>query len=557
VRILNRICQLVYELALVGALLLAIFASIHGHFTQHFSVVQTIDDSHAKIAGNFSNVEVGKKVNIYRFNYDWKPKIGAATIDSKSDDQAVISLDPAALAWPLGTHGQITQEKDVYYVSIGARLGLKNGDMLNVFENREKIGRVRISAVEAERSTISKTGFLSSKSLDSLVASNFSVATQATYFQNKILSVLEILITLGLALIYFLVFFISKKSPFILLGELLKKIPIPKALIFWLVNILVAIPFVWFMSKMPLNLLIYIWKNVFEQSLPGSYTSVILPFLYVGIGLWYFYFLFRKQQSPILVFWRKISYKKPREIKNLTNKKSFSRGLFLWTVYLVVIYAFASTLTGFLKADLSAMNSIGWNNDSLEATFEYLKYGIWSLTIVGCLIGYGHSVVSILWKKYVNNLDFTVQGWLTNGFCYPLFGVVIWQMIPSFTGIDPIITEGPLQALMLFMGLLLNVLYMLSIWNLGTMFGVMADKGVRTWGFYSVVRHPSYTLEVLMFFVTELMGLTTGIQWLGISMYFFLYWIRSEREDNFMRYSNPKFIPYAEKTPYKFIPGIY
>ncbi|MBV9159931.1 MAG: DUF1295 domain-containing protein, partial [Candidatus Kaiserbacteria bacterium] len=132
-----------------------------------------------------------------------------------------------------------------------------------------------------------------------------------------------------------------------------------------------------------------------------------------------------------------------------------------------------------------------------------------------------------------------------------------WQMIPGFTGVDPIITAGPAEYLMLIAGFLLNLFYMISIFNLGFLFDLMADKGVRSSGFYGVIRHPNYTLESMMFFVTELVGLTAGIQWLALSTYFFLYWIRSEREDNFMEYSNPEYSEYQKATPYKFIPGIY
>ena len=130
-------------------------------------------------------------------------------------------------------------------------------------------------------------------------------------------------------------------------------------------------------------------------------------------------------------------------------------------------------------------------------------------------------------------------------------------MVPSFTGSSPIITDGPLNMLMLSLGLIFNVLYTLSIWNLGTMFDLMVDKGVRTSLFYNVIRHPNYMLEACMFFTIEMIGLTSGIEWAAILMFFFLYWIRSEREDNFMNYSNPDYEPYTRKTPHKFIPGVY
>jgi len=173
------------------------------------------------------------------------------------------------------------------------------------------------------------------------------------------------------------------------------------------------------------------------------------------------------------------------------------------------------------------------------------------------LVGYGHSILSVLWGKRIRNLDFTITGWLTNGFCYPLFGVLIWQMVPSFVGLDPVITQGPWYYFMLVMDFALNFLYMITIWNLGTMFGVMTDKGVRRTGFYAVVRHPSYTLEVLMFIAIEMIGFSTGKQWLVIGMYLFIYYLRSEREDNFMGNSNPEYLSYRTQTPYKFFPGIY
>jgi len=89
------------------------------------------------------------------------------------------------------------------------------------------------------------------------------------------------------------------------------------------------------------------------------------------------------------------------------------------------------------------------------------------------------------------------------------------------------------------------------------MFGVMTDKGVRESGFYSVVRHPSYTLEALMFLILELKGLSGLNQWLVASLFVFIYYLRSEREDNFMSNSNPAYLDYKAKTTFKFLPGLY
>lgn len=555
-RLINKICVAAYEIGLLGTFLLAILAPIHGQLTKHFDLIQTIDATHAKISGDVSAIPDEAELNIYRFNYDWKAKLGVAYLQSKSGNEAIISFDPKQMAWPVGVQSRIKAGADGrFFLTIGTDVGVASGDNFGIFENRKLLGTVQATGVEAKRTYLTSANFLDKQKSGGLVAAYYSIPTQATYFESQTMYRIEMLLIFGVFFVYLLIFFSTKKSPFVLVGEWLKtKIKLPKNLIFWLVNILAAIPFVWFMSNMPLRLMAYVSQKFFGVFVDAdTLVNHFVNYLYIIVGIFYFYYLFRKLKSPILAFWRLISYKKPLQVK----EDSFKRGLLLWAFYLIIVYAFAATLIGFLKGDIAAMKQIGWPAPSQEAAFEFIKFGVWALTIVGCLLGYGHSVVSILWKKYVRNLDFTVVGWLTNGFCYPLFGVVIWQMTASFTGIDPIITDGPLQSLMFFLGVWLNVFYMLTIWNLGPMFGLMVDKGVRTSGFYSVVRHPSYTLEVLMFFVTELVGLTTGTEWLVISMYFFIYWIRSEREDNFMSHSNPEYVEYKNDTEYKFIPGIY
>lgn len=388
-------------------------------------------------------------------------------------------------------HFTVVQKIDARHAVItGDMQGMHEGTMLKLYRFNPywklKLGNAGLEEIHGTEALISFDPLLLSWPVST--PNEYAYRTQATSFENRELSGLEIFLTLVIILTYFLLFFTYKESTFLRIS---KKIP--------------------------------------EFSLP---TFITLPFSH---------------------FWKFISYKNIGVIKHVTWK----RGLSMWALHLIIVYVFGSTLFGFLRGNIQAIKFIGWPVTSYEMFFELAKYYTWSFTIVGCLIGYAYSICSILWGKYIRNLDFTVTGWVTNGLCYPFLGVYIWQTLPSFTGPDPIITDGPLFLLMLVMGLVLNMLYMLTIWNLGTMFGVMTDKGVRKSGFYSVVRHPSYTLEVLMFFVTELIGLTSGIHWLVISTYFFIYWIRSEREDNFMLYSNPEFEAYTKAVPYKFIPGIY
>ena len=317
-------------------------------------------------------------------------------------------------------------------------------------------------------------------------------------------------------------------------------------------NIIMGVPFIWFMVNFIPRCLAYLINAlIIKFAGPVSHAAPqvlrIDPWLneniknvYIVFAVAYLLILIWKKSSPILLLWRWAGYK--RKEKVIVN--SVLRDIFIWTLHLVIFYAFGGTLWGFLKADLSACVHMNWHEDP----FMSMRYMLWSVTVMGCLFGYGYSIFGYLFGKRIKNLDFTVMGWVTNAVCYgPLLGVVIFQMTPPLVGLDPLIAQGPLKELVLITELILNLLYTISIWNLGTMFGIMTDKGVRTSGFYSVVRHPSYTLESLMFVMVFFNGLSSAAQCLTISMFLLTYFVRSEREDQFMSASNPDYRLYQQK----------
>jgi protein-S-isoprenylcysteine O-methyltransferase Ste14 len=546
---LNKICSIAVEIALLLLFILCICAPLHAGTTRHFDV-ETIDSSHV------NGITVGSRIPLYRFNYNWQVPLGDGVVDSLEKDSAIISFNAESMNWPIGRSAKIMRTADTYYIPLGSDVGLSYGDQLNIFKDRNIVGQATISNIAAQQSQIQLPAAL--KYTDGLFLADYTFVTQATYFSSPLLSGLEMTLII-LSLGAYIVFYgIQRRSPFIAAGTRLQNIQWPKRIIFWTVHILAWIPFTWFMATMPLYLISYLVSNIhqylFEQSLyVRPIADTVLPYAYTIVGLTYIVYLFWYRHSPILAVWKFISYKKKSTVKGV----NFSRGFLLWALHLIIVYVFARTLLSFLIGDLSAGLTLLRHLTSPAAVFEMLKNFIWALTVVGCLLGYGYSILSILWGHYIRNLDFTVVGWLTNGFAYPLFGAVIWQMTPSFTGIDPIITAGPLYTLMLILGLVFNLLYMFSIWNLGTKFDLMTDKGVRTSLFYSVIRHPNYLLEAAMFLVLEMVGFSGIVQATAFLATIFIYWIRSEREDNFMQHSNPDYEAYQKATPYKFIPGIY
>ncbi len=586
-----------YELAVFFAFILLVFLPIHRLATVNLNVTRTLDFSHILIQPPSPFLlKPGQALPTYRFCVNWRTEIGHATIQSISEEGVVCSFDSEKMRWPMGRHGTVVgREGNLVRVDVGSSLLLKPGDRLILFDGRQAVGRLELAQVFDDFSlatVLENSGPL----LEGLSASEYTVMTQVCYLRYPILVIIEIVMILaGLSFLFWHWIF---KKRFLLDGvgvwlrDFFMRAKQRKSL--WVISHLVlGAPFTWFLASFPVTGFWYVSNTFFPQQFSFSaveknqlivWAAAVSYVLYVVI-------FWLTRQAPIPMFWRSISYRKPISI----NESNRFRVWWIWFLHLFIAYAFSSNLLFFIQNNLYASLELGWKDAvipleghfnlfnpqafclwawslikvagymlthtphfaSATGVFHVFRYCLWAVTIVGCLLGYGHSVLGILWGKKIRNLDFTFPGWLTNGFCYPLFGVVIWRMIPYFVGRDPIVPNGPWRYLMLSVELLFNLLYATAVWSMGKKFGVMTDKGVQDSRLYSAARHPMYTAEAFMFLLVEMNGLSGGREWFSISMFFFLYYIRSEREDNFMQYSNPAYPEYQKKVPYKFIPGIY
>jgi len=104
-KILNKICGISVEVALLLTFALTLMAPVSALYTRHVVVSQTIDATHAVISGDVSGLKAGNTVPLYRFNPDWKVPIGEARIERVLKDGAEISIDPQTMRWPLGRVG--------------------------------------------------------------------------------------------------------------------------------------------------------------------------------------------------------------------------------------------------------------------------------------------------------------------------------------------------------------------------------------------------------------------------------------------------------------------
>jgi protein-S-isoprenylcysteine O-methyltransferase Ste14 len=547
----SSIYSFLYELAILLFILFILITPIHALNTKHFNVISTVSNNSVLInLDSNADVSVGQILPIYRYHEAWQKKLGGVKIVEIRDQIALASFNPQSIIWPMGRHGIIIKSfGGSVLVNMGSDLGLKSGDRLTIFEfdGRKVVGRLEITGVGKDRS-FARVLYGPQADLVGLLASEYNVATQAVLFNIGILSWIESFLILLVITAHCVLFFRYNRSPLGLLIGQIKKIlsKLPLDALHLTINLLLGVPFIWFTT----NLIIYS-TTYFTGS---SWIIGLKPTIQLINAFWYMLYLVKNKHSPVLAFWSFLSYDEYRS----EPEKTTVRHILIWIGSAIIVYVFAANLTGFLRGNTGAVSGIlRSGNISAEGVFEVLRYSIWSIAILACLFAYLYSLISFLWGKHVRNLDFTVVGWLTNGFCYPLFGFMIWQMVPSLHGNDPVITSGVWFYFVLCLELFLNILYTWSTLSMGTMFGVMSDKGLKTDGFFSVVRHPSYTLESMMFIVLYSVGLSTSAQWFAVAMFMFIYFLRSEREDNFMNYSNPEYAKYKNQVPDKFIPGLY
>lgn len=584
----NKVFYFFYELALLFSFCVLILTPLHIAASRHYNVDKLVGPSSVAFnAPDTSFIVPGDIFPVYRFNPGWTSEIGWVRVTSIQSHEVFVSYNPNEFLWPMGRQGRVVAFNDsMVKVMLGADLGFKSGDKLNLFQDRTLAGKIQLQEIYLDYSLARVLSMPRGTSIEGLTASEFTYVTQVAFFKNPFVTLIEVWLFIFIFMAHCYYFIACKKPILLYLGNWLRGRyqGISKKPFYLTTSILWGIPFIWFMVNFVPRCLIYLSDIVIRSTSPlfhwtintlDAYTWINenTVTLYIASAAIYLSIIIWKGSSPIMLFWQWVGYKRKEKV----IVSGGLRHVFIWLLHLIIFYFFGRTLGTFLTANISASVSLmwphvhfSWNNLSillhlpparvlsLEDSLLIVRYLLWNVTIMGCLFGYWYSVLGYLFGKRIRNLDFTVMGWVTNAICYgPLLGGIIFQMTPPLVGTDPVLAQGPLKYFVLITELVLNLLYTISIWNLGTMFCVMTDKGVRTSGFYSVVRHPSYTLESLMFVMVFFNGLFTGYQWLTIGVFMFTYYVRSEREDQFMAASNPDYGRYKKETPYKFIPGVY
>jgi len=445
---LSKICQFCYEGVVLLTLAVLILAPLHLRATRHFSLTKIYNSTTVSfLVDSPTNLSRGDILPVYRFQGNEKLEIGRVKVSELRNREVICILDPKELRWPIGRHGSVVAVNwPSVTVDLGARDGFKEKNHLILFLERKRIGSIELTKVFTSFSEARVINSLS-RNLKGAIVSEFTVATQVAFFKHKLLSFFEVFFFLLVFISYAYFFLFRRQSLFILFGRWFhaqfKRLP--RKTLISVLNLFLSIPFVWFIVTF---FVVFIAHFLPAAVNPPALNKNMLS-LYLLAAAIYFYVLFRRRRSPILVFWEWMSFR-PTQNRFF---KGYWRDAVIWFLHLIIAYAFGRSLFLFLKANLTSIFNILSRPPhiaSLGNAFSVARYLLWSITIVGCILGYAHSILGYFWGKRIRNLDFTVMGWLTNAFCYgPLLGIVIWQMVPSFVGRDPIVTQGPLYFLVL------------------------------------------------------------------------------------------------------------
>src|SRR5579862_1154713 len=265
--------QVVYELCLLLAAVIAILAPIHEFAQIHAPITQVIDRNHIVAFCPGARPAPGGAFPVYRFSAAWPSPIGQAQVEQVDGDRITLSYDPGSFAWPMGRSGLVTGVNDgAVKINLGANVGLVPGDHLNLFEGDRPVGRLRLSTI-GKNWSIGGVEVGEVAVVPGLSVSEYEVQTQILFSKTPLITVFEALAFAAAVGLYFLGWVKFRRSPFVSLGESLrtklKLLGSPAGLLS--INLVVAIPFVWFSVRFLAAMIEYL-------------ADVILPMIDRGLA---------------------------------------------------------------------------------------------------------------------------------------------------------------------------------------------------------------------------------------------------------------------------------
>ncbi len=214
-----------------------------------------------------------------------------------------------------------------------------------------------------------------------------------------------------------------------------------------------------------------------------------------------------------------------------------------------------------------------WLN-TLDVAYMVFVSGIFLLDSSLFCFGY-HAEAGFL-KNRVRYVETSLFGLVVCLMCYPPFNDVPTHFFGQSNNTEAILFRGDLSnpltwvlraAAMFFLLVLIS-----SSCSLFTRASNLTNRGIVTWGTYSIVRHPGYVAKNL-FWLTTLIPLFFNINpsapfftWTGYAIFCLstiggfiawstIYCLRALTEEKLLM-KDPEYVAYCKKVPWRFIPGV-
>lgn len=172
------------------------------------------------------------------------------------------------------------------------------------------------------------------------------------------------------------------------------------------------------------------------------------------------------------------------------------------------------------------------------------------------LIGY---LFEFKGKSEIRSVEPTAFGWFVTLLCYPPFNGVVANYLP-FTIPNVSFFFGSQLATDVFLALaaILYLIYGLATVALNLKSSNLTNRGIVSWGPYSVIRHPAYTCKNLAWVTLSIPALATGNigAFITVAVWVTIYGLRALTEERHLL-QDPDYVDYCKKVPYRFIPGVY
>lgn len=556
-------------------------------------------------------VSIGEQLTFYRFNPEFQKPIGKVEVVELKNGIYRAKILASTFIFPPGNQGSVIENSgDSIKVNLGIDHGLAKNQRINLYDGQQRVATAELIDVSQNSASARIINYLNNYKAGSLAGLqvNTYIFPNGVYLNNNPLIRLFQWATLFTVFTVWLsTLFPAGKHIWPTITRITHHtLKIASERYKRIFLFLLGLPLCYIVGELTWNVFCHLnwaYNYYYLSARVEHYPEFGIWPMRIFFALIFYCRLIYNKQNPIHELWQHLSYRPQHFFGCPQTFKPY----LIWGLHLFVFWAFASTLGSIVVGNLRAIINIAWGDFSTQSTtvslflfgwikpffpevinksmwvdhiYEMIKHminypptnsmdvqssyalirlSIWSVTVSVSLVLYSYTVASIIWSRQaIRNIDFTLTGWISTAICYgPLLGGALYQMLPSSVGNTPNYDIDGWMWLTLTLEALLNLLYMLSIFNMGRKFGVLVDKGVVRTGFYSVIRHPSYLLEALMFIMIANIALSGLLQYVAISAFLLKYWIRAEREDQFMTASNPEFSEYKKQTPWKFIPGIY